>query len=159
MDTEILFYEKQQFKQWYIILFFIAINGFVISRILMTKNFNSAYENGDVFGFIMMALVNLLFVLLKMETTIKKDGIYLRFFPIIKSRCYRWEDIQKMETLKYNPILYGGWGIRYGVYSVSGNKALQLQFKNGSKLLLGTQQPKAIQNVLNSISKNENNTL
>ena len=157
MDTKILFREKQQFNQWYIILLFVLLDGFVINRIL-ESDLKSAYENGDIFGFIVMALVTILFILLKMETTIKEDGIYLRFFPIIRSRFYSWESIQNAETVKYNPILYGGWGIRYGVYSVSGNRAIQLQFKNGNKLLIGTQQSEAIQNILNSIS-NENHTI
>ena len=158
MSTKILFYEKQRFTQWYIILFFMAIDGFVINNVMKAENFQSAYENGAVFGFIVLALVNILFLLLKMETTLKEDGVYLRFFPIIRTRCYPWSDIQKIETVKYNPFLYGGWGIRYGAYSVSGNKALELQFKNGSKLLIGTKQPEAMQNVLNSITENEKNT-
>ena len=159
MDTKILFYEKQQFNQWYIIVLFIVIDGFVLNAIIASKNFNAAFENGAVYGFIILAVVNLLFILLKMETTIKDDGIHLRFFPIIRSRCYRWDNIQKMQTLKYNPISFGGWGVRYGAYSVSGNKALEIQFKSGSKLLIGTRQPEAIQNVLNSITKNEKNTI
>lgn len=159
MDTKILFYEKQQFKQWYFVLFFIIIDGFVINKLIMTKDFNTSYENGDINGLIIVALLNAFFILIKMETTIKEDGIYLRFFPFIGSRCYRWENIQKMETVKYNPLSYGGWGIRYGVYSVSGNKALQLQFKNDTKILIGTKKPEAMQNILNSITKNENNTI
>ena len=40
------------------------------------------------------------------------------------------EDIDKIEVIKYNPIMhYGGWGIRLGAYNISGNKGLKIYYK------------------------------
>ena len=54
---------------------------------------------------------------------------------------------------------YGGWGIRYGSpktgnainTSDSCNKGLQLQFKNGKLLLIGTKNPDAIQKIIDEV--------
>ena len=74
---------------------------------------------------------------------------------------------------------YGGWGIRGNlnfhkfqigkinyktlsntkVYSVSGNQALHLQFKNGKKLLIGTQMPYELEKALKKVEQNNENQL
>ncbi|MHC4338483.1 MAG: hypothetical protein ACYSTG_11155 [Planctomycetota bacterium] len=62
----------------------------------------------------------------------------------------------------YKPIReYGGWGIRYSfrkgigrAYNMSGNKGVQLVFKNGKKLLIGSQKPDELAQAINSIMKN-----
>ena len=52
---------------------------------------------------------------------------------------------------------FGGWGIKYGlggagkVYNVSGNKGLQLVYKDGSKLLIGSQRSAEVQQVLSEL--------
>jgi hypothetical protein len=49
---------------------------------------------------------------------------------------------------------YGGWGIKYGfggqglVYNVSGEIGLQLKFKEGEPLLIGTQKGEEIKQIL-----------
>ena len=47
---------------------------------------------------------------------------------------------------------YGGWGIRgfksNRAYNVSGKIGLQLEFKNGDKLLVGTQNGQEMNDVL-----------
>jgi TATA-box binding protein (TBP) (component of TFIID and TFIIIB) len=52
---------------------------------------------------------------------------------------------------------YGGWGIRCGwhgkkVYNISGNRGVQLVFKNGKRLLIGSQKPDDFANALNLMS-------
>ena len=51
----------------------------------------------------------------------------------------------KWEAKTYDPMEYGGWGVRgwpdrYGwAYNVSGNRGVQIEFKNGHRLMLGSQ--------------------
>ncbi|WNJ19994.1 hypothetical protein [Pontibacter sp. G13] len=95
-----------------------------------------------------LALVALFLSVISLRTEISKEGIAVQFFPfhLLKVKEYSWEDIELAEVIEYKPIAeYGGWGYRVGsnglAYSVSGNKGLQLSFKNGRKLLIGTRNP------------------
>lgn len=86
----------------------------------------------------------------------KTDGIYVRFFPFLLTfRKYPWEDLEKATVRTYSPLAeYGGWGYRISfsgkgrAFNISGNKGLQLKFKNGKKLLIGTNKPDELAEVL-----------
>ncbi len=92
----------------------------------------------------------------RLDTVIKTDGIYIRFFPFHRTfRFYAWETLAKCYVREYSPIgEYGGWGLRYSMsgkgkaYNFSGSKGLQLEFFNGDKLLLGTRKPEEITTIL-----------
>ena len=114
-----------------------------------------------IFATLGVLLLSLLFVFLRLETTIKKDGIYYRFFPFqLTYRKISWDKISQSFVRQYNPITeYGGWGLRIGLFgkgqafNVSGNKGLQLVYDNGKKFLLGTQRPDEIERVLKQLGR------
>ncbi len=87
---------------------------------------------------------------LKLVTEVRQDGLYVRFYPFhLSFKRYQYESINSYKVREYSPLKeYGGWGIRYGLkgmaYNVSGNRGVQLQFKNGKKLLIGSQQPEEL---------------
>ena len=93
--------------------------------------------------------VTILFFILKMETEVRSDGLYVRFYPMhIRFRKFTREDLAEHYCRTYKPILeYGGWGIRCSftgkgkAYNVSGNKGVQFVLQNGKKLLIGSQKP------------------
>lgn len=95
----------------------------------------------------------------RLLTYICTDGIYIRYPPLQSAvSFFSWENIDCVYLRKYNPLLeYGGWGIKIGpmgrVYSVSGTIGLQLVFKDGSKLLIGTHQPEEMARVLQRMGK------
>ena len=99
-----------------------------------------------------------LFLLLMLETEIRPDGIYVRYFPFhIHFKRFAPEDLSEYYARRYKPILeYGGWGIRYSLrngkaYNVSGNQGVQLVFKNGKKLLIGSQKANELEIAIRSI--------
>lgn len=152
MKDEIVFSETQRFKQWWLWVILIGINA------LLFFTFFRQVIGGQPVGerpmsnpelFIMMSLVMLItisFYFFRLETRISKEGIYVRFFPFHFSfRSYSWSEISKSYVRVYKPIPeYGGWGVRTGLFgkgkafNVSGNKGLQLQFNDGRRLLIGT---------------------
>ena len=166
MQNDILFFEKQRFSQWWIWLILLAING------IFATAFYVQVINGQTFGDKPMSnneivivgslivSITVLFRYFSLETIIKEDGIYVRFFPIqIAYKKYTWDKIQKVFVRQYNPITeYGGWGLRYGIFSagkalnVSGNMGLQIIFNNNSKLLIGTQKPSELKTCINKIN-------
>jgi len=91
----------------------------------------------------------ILFFILKLETEVRSDGLYVRFYPFhIRFKKFPGENLAEFYARTYKPIReYGGWGIRCSftgkgkAYNVSGNKGVQLVFTNGKKLLIGSQKP------------------
>jgi hypothetical protein len=165
MNDKIEFSETQRFRQiwiWVIIMGMntIFIYGF-ISQVIFGIPFgdNPAPDIWFIPIFIFMFAINYLIYMLRLETRIDENAVTVRMFPFqLKSRVYEWEMIKSSEVRKYSPILeYGGWGLRGFIknraLNVSGNMGLQLVFTNGRKLLIGTQKPDKIGELLYKLRK------
>lgn len=152
--TKILFNETQRFNSWWIWLIIILCAGFSIYPIVNTIQSGIPFSNGQLLGIFVLVLVLLLFILLKLETEVKEDGIYVRFFPFhFTLKFYDWNSIAQLEVVKFSPLMdFGGWGIRWGrkgkCYTVKGKSGLQILFKNGDQLLIGTQRPEELERII-----------
>lgn len=165
MNEEILFEEKQYFRQWWIILLISFINCIFIAgiytQIIEKKSFgnNPMSDNSLIILTIAILIFSYIFFILNLKTVIKKDGIYIRFFPFhFKYIHYPWEKISLCYIRKYSPLFeYGGWGIRYGfhgkAFNIQGNMGLQLKFTEGRKLLIGTSKPEEMNKVLEALGQ------
>ena len=109
-------------------------------------------------GIFVPIAIGFLFLLLKLETEVRSDGLYIRFFPIhVNFKRFAAEDLNEYYAREYNPLReYGGWGIRCSLkngraYNVSGNKGVQLVFKNGKQLLIGSQKSEQLEKAIRSI--------
>lgn len=106
-------------------------------------------------------ILTLLIASSHLDTTIKNDGIYVRFFPFhLKTKHYTWDSLTKAFVRQYSPLAeYGGWGLRFGLsgkgtaFNVSGNQGLQLEFLNNKKLLIGTNRPNELTVALSKIGQ------
>ena len=166
MDSEVLFVERQKFNQWWVWLILFVVNGLsifsVCKHIIDEPQFGE--KPGDI-GLLIVTGMTLLFTVLlincRLDTTIKKDGIYVRFFPFhLKFKHYNWNSIIKSYVRQYSPLIeYGGWGLRFGIFgkgtafNVSGNKGLQLEFLNHKRLLIGTNKPEELTETLNKLGQ------
>ena len=169
MEEEILFSEIQRFRQkWiWILLIVVAIIGVapLVASILMQVCLKTPLGKKpiDIGGTALVTLIFMAFVgtissligSSKLETYIKKEGITVRFYPIQTSfKLYKWEDISTCYVRQYSHIKeFGGWGVRGGMgksnaLNVSGNMGIQLELKNGYKLLIGTCKPEEVMEVL-----------
>jgi hypothetical protein len=163
MENGVLFSEKQRFKQWWIWTILIGVNtlmlSFVFIQVVKGKIIGDyPATNGQLITAAGISLLITFFILsFRLDTQIKTDGIYVKLSPLQTSfRFFPWNSLQKCYVRKYSPIAeYGGWGWRFGLfgkgvcYNISGNQGLQLEFMNGKKLLIGTQKPKAVSEVVN----------
>nr|WP_294862335.1 hypothetical protein [uncultured Fluviicola sp.] len=165
------FSETQKFRQWWLWFLFAGIKGvmgfFIVTQVLFGQPFgNNIADNAALLmGFLFMLILSLLFFIMKLETRISDRGIDVRFFPIqLKFRHYSWEDLDRVYLREYSPLAeYGGWGMRYSfggngrALNVSGKMGLQLVFKDGRKLLIGTKKAFEIEQLLElyKIKKNE----
>jgi hypothetical protein len=167
MDNEVLFSERQKFKQWWLWLILFGINGLflfgVFKQVFGEQQFgNKPMSNtGLLTATVLTILLTLLFINFRLDTQIKKDGIYVRFFPFhIKFKHYAWDSLTKSYVRQYSAITeHGGWGLRLGLfgkrtaYNVSGSKGLQLEFKTNKKLLIGTNKADELTKALNKIGQ------
>jgi hypothetical protein len=91
-----------------------------------------------------------LLLLSALRTEVRADGIYVRFAPFHRRwHGWRFDEIADIEPRQYSPLReYGGWGIRDGrhgrAYNVRGNQGVQLVLRSGRRVLIGTQDPKAM---------------
>lgn len=157
-NNGVLFSERQRFNQWWLWLILLLPN------VTIGYGIWEQYKSGEPLSWSTLLLSNALllvvlglFLLMRLETEIREDGIYVRFFPFAsKLKRYGWEDIDEAYVRKYSPLLdYGGWGVRYGLkgraLNVAGNTGIQLKLKDGSRLLIGTRKPEEAKAVLERI--------
>ena len=165
MNQLLLFSETQKFKQWWIWLLLLGLNGTILYGIYQQLFLDQQFGNKPMSDVslivtgIFISLLTIVFLLFKLETHIKEDGIYVRFFPIhLSFRFYAWESISKLEVREYKPISeFGGWGLRgFGknrALNISGNIGLQIEFKDGKKLLIGTTKSDELSDVIHRMNK------
>lgn len=111
------------------------------------------------FGIIPLTLLVLL-MKVKLVVTIDEDGCKFQFRPFhSKFKEINWNEIKRIYLRKYNPVFeYGGWGIRVLpfskniAYNIKGSYGIQIELKNGKKILLGTLQPEEVEKVLKQIN-------
>jgi len=141
----ILFSEKQRFTQWWLWL----IIGLVVLDPLYMIIRKPGLRDWATFLPVNVGIPLLIFIFFRvlcLHTRIGPGGISVRFSPFHRKwRFFSREDIRGVSVRKYRPLLeYGGWGLRYGLsgkgraYTVSGNMGIQIIFRDGRKLLIGT---------------------
>ena len=149
MGSTILFSEKQRFRQIWIWLFLLVLDGFFLFKLFNYPAHSQPFNKDFLPPAIVTLLITFLFGVIRLDTQIRQDGVYVRFFPVrVNFRKYPWEDIEKIFVRKYSPLgEYGGWGIRFSLsgkgraLNTSGNKGIQIIFSNNRKLLIGTKKP------------------
>lgn len=153
LPADIVFYEQQRIKSVWVWLLLLSMNILFISALVARLFFNLSVGAKPVNTTELIiitslsALLTLVFCLLRLQTVITANGIYVRLYPVhFKYRRLPWSSINKCFVRSYKPLAeYGGWGIRYGftgkAYNLSGNKGIQIIFNDNRKLLIGTQTP------------------
>ncbi len=163
----VIYREEQRFSSWLRWLLFASMLLILPLSIFSLSKIPSEEGASRILPITMLIIcgifvpigIAVLFVSLKLETEVRSDGLYIRFFPFhLKFKRFGVEELRDSYALEYRPILeYGGWGIRCGkqgrAYNVSGNKGVQLVFKNGRQLLIGSQREKELEDAIRSIMK------
>ena len=146
-----LYRESQQFNQWWVWLILFATLGFG-----NWAGYHEYMNGGGVTGLVISAVIStlvlILMAVLELRTTVTTDGIEIGFWPFHKKRIFRSE-IESARVRKYAPIgEYGGWGYRVGeagtAYNMMGDQGLQLVLKDGKRILIGTQDPEVLDDLI-----------
>ena len=167
-----VFKEEQKFNQPLVVVGLSV--ALIVTTIPIVKEWNKIMQLplseklGAFSGHIILGLVILWFFFLKLKTRIDENGIQFQFISLqLKPKFISWDEINKASIRKYDAITeYGGWGIKGGAlwrkskgvaYNVKGDIGLQLELKNGKKLLIGTQKPDEIKRTLKKYQDRINN--
>ncbi len=172
------FKEEQHFTQlWLWIVLTIAMSAMIIpmaiglyTQLILGKPWGNQpiSDNGLLWvsGLELVFAIGLIFLFVKMRliTTVKADGLYYRYPPLIlKEKEIGKDKIETFTIREYKPVKeYGGWGIKFGMgqigkaYNVKGNIGMQLLLKSGKKVLFGTQRPDAFQHAMLKMMKELN---
>jgi hypothetical protein len=156
-----IFKEEQRFLQPLIVIgLSIGILAVIIPIITDWNEIihQSFIKNLSIFsGFIIIVVVFILFLYIKLKTRIDEKGIYYQFFPFQwNSKFIPWKNIDKCYIRKYNAITeFGGWGMKFSFrknigksVTTKGNIGLQLELKNGKKILIGTQKKEELERTI-----------
>ena len=149
------FREVQKFGQpWLWVLMVVMVAVYVgMHAFIIVKTPHLAFQPGFIFstlfGAVITGAVIALLLVCRLTVVISTRGLTYEFFPFHwKPHFIDWADIRTCYVRKYRPVVeYGGWGIRYGwggkgkAYNVRGNMGLQLELRDGSRILFGTQRP------------------
>src|SRR5688500_15451727 len=165
MKEEILFKERQRFRQIWLWVLLLGVNALVfygfIRQVFFGRTFGDDPSSNSELAIVLalVMLITLFMYSIRLDTSIFKDGIYYRFLPFQrKFKKIEWQSVSKAYLRQYRPLIeYGGWGIRFGpngrAYTISGNKGLQLVFESGKKMLLGTHKPEEMKSVLTQLGR------
>jgi hypothetical protein len=156
-----VFTEAQRFTQWWLSVILIATFAIVLVTSYNTYQ-EIAKDSNAVLSLIASNIITPLVILLiyglKLKTKINEQGVFYGFWPFhLKMKNIAWSQIEKIYVREYNPILeYGGWGYKFSfnkrgkAYTTKGNIGIQIEFKDGKKMLLGTQKRVEAESVINS---------
>lgn len=158
METEVSFIERQYFRQaWLLTLIFIIAGFFIFAFfkqiILGVPVGNKPASDTELTVITICVLVFISLLLsMRLETKMDVNDITVRFFPFLK-KSYRWIELSKVYVRKYQPLgEFGGWGMRglgkNRAWNISGNMGIQLEFKDGRKMLSGTKKPEEARIIL-----------
>jgi hypothetical protein len=164
MHKEILFSERQRFRQWWLWLIMAGVSAATFVGLFQNPDGPSANDQAHqitIFaGCGVVLLINALLLVTRLDTIIKEDGLYVRFFPFrLRFNYFSWAGIDQVQLREYAPLAeYGGWGWRLSrgagkAYTISGNKGIQLLLKDGSKLLIGTSRAEEVKQALDKLGR------
>ena len=165
-EPEIIFREEQKFSFWLRWVVYVSMGVSLVITVFAFTEEPAGADSMAVWEILLGAFIGIgvpigvaaLFYLLKLETEVRPDGLYVRYFPFhIHFKRFGREDLSEYYSRRYKPIReYGGWGIRYSLrngraYNTSGDRGVQLVLSGGKKLLIGSQKPDELAEAIGKI--------
>jgi hypothetical protein len=163
MQSPVILYEEVQTldRKGTRILFQVVIGLLLLGYILIyfiTRREDKKEYLGLITAVILAVSIVFLFTRAKLVTRVRTDGIYVSFQPLQAPAFFPWENISNIYLRQYDPIReYGGWGVRIGpsgkALIVSGKTGLQLVLKDNTRILIGTDNPDQLAEILTKMNK------
>jgi hypothetical protein len=154
-QSAILFREKQSFSLGYakVALAVPPVALAIVScrQILWHHPWESpAMTNGNLlFLTILLVVVYIRLITVRLVTELQSDQLSVAMKGFWRKTRAAVSDIRSARVVDYKALTeYGGYGIRSGphgrAYIASGRQAVQLELRDGRKLLIGSQRPEEL---------------
>jgi len=161
MESKPLFFEKQNFRQWWIYVLLLGLLALFVYGCIVQVGMGITFGDKPMSdaGLIVFTVVYSLFVAFflwqHLLTKVDTEGIHYRFIPYHgKWRTFTWDSISSVEVKEYSPLSeYGGWGLRLGCVNTSGNKGMLIRFHERSSFMIGTQKVEELKATLEQAGK------
>jgi hypothetical protein len=144
-----VFHEVQKLRQWHIRIVLAlppaALLFITIRQVVFHHPWGAhPISNGDlIFLTILLAAVYLRLITVRMVTDIDAGELAIGLRGLWRRRRIPLSAIRSAKSAEYNPLDYGGYGIKSGplglAYIADGNRAVQVELNDGRKLLIGSQ--------------------
>lgn len=160
-ESELLFEEVQTITSKSTSKFFKIASFIVLAALVITIVFQKGRASD--FTYLLITIFPVVFIInlllpLKLVTQIRANGIYVRF-PLLQPffKKFYWSDISEVYIRNYDAFSqYFGWGLKISPngtgYIVAGDTGIQIIFKNGNKVLITTQQPNEVNEILRKLN-------
>ncbi|MFB9762051.1 hypothetical protein [Ectobacillus funiculus] len=153
-------YQEVQYMPWYTYIPIFLISGFIWYGWIQQTFFNISFgdkpmSNAELLLGSMIGLaLSIFFVMLRLVTEVKEEGIIVRFTPL-RSRYIPYTGIAGMEVVSYHLLSYGGLGLRWTPYKgwayiMGSMRGVKLQFADGEELLIGSKDPERLLQLIES---------
>lgn len=161
------FKEVQKFKQpwlWTILLVTAMPIYYQAIRQLFFKDVFAVYSVSESLNFTLFVfhlVITMLLLITRLEVEINERYISYQFFPFhLKKKSYALNQLQSATIRKFHPIKEMTlWGLYVSAgaksYHIKGRWGVQLEFVNGRQLLLGTQKPIELNQILKAFNIQE----
>jgi hypothetical protein len=137
-----VFHERQRFRQKWIYLLLAAVLLPPLAVLIFDPN---RPTSALVLASVSTVAIFALMLFSRLDVTVTRTEIIAQLAPFhIRPRRIAFSELAEAYARKYKPISeYGGWGIRLGMsgwaWNVHGDEGVQLVFKNGKRILIGSQ--------------------
>lgn len=157
------FKEIQKFRQpwlWTILLITALPLYYQAIRQLFLKDVFEIYSVSETLNFSLFVLhlvTSVLLFITRLEIEIDKRYLSYQFFPFhLKKKSYVLNQLQSATIRKFYPIKEMSlWGLYLSAgsksYHIKGHWGVQLEFVSGRQLLLGTQKPEELNQILKAL--------
>jgi hypothetical protein len=146
------FHEVQPLRQWHARIFmalppaallFITVRQIVFDRPWGNKPLSNG---GLIFLTVLLVAVYFRLITVRLVTDVRSSELSVGLRGLWRPRRVPLTAIRFAAAVSYNAATeYGGYGIRSGprgrAYIANGDRAVQLELQDGSKLLIGSQHP------------------
>jgi len=155
MKGKLLFQEKQNLLKGQLILL-ITVSAISIISVFFVIEDRGLLTILLVLGPLLVLIGSFGFI--NLEIKIDSNSITIKYPPFVSNQVIQINELKEMYVRKYNAMLeYGGYGFRgmkkNRAYNVSGKYGLQLEFKDGKKLLVGTQKHEELEKVIKDLTQ------
>jgi hypothetical protein len=163
--TAVVYREEQNFDRW-VYLFIALIEALVgVTLLWLYKRGHDPVADGGLAalvvplfaaaGICLPVLFALGFLRMTTEVDLSEIRVWFGWIPTYR-RVIAIPSVKSIEAVTYRALAdYGGWGIRQGrdgerVLTARGNRGVRLELTDGSRFLIGSQNPEALARAIES---------